>query len=78
VLDREGKSYERRRERILQKLDIENKVVGDLGCGTGFITLGLAGFKNIAIEDANLKAKGYSSKGEYIETGIFIATADKF
>jgi ubiquinone/menaquinone biosynthesis C-methylase UbiE len=183
------------REQILQKLDIENKVVGDLGCGTGFISLGLAakrpnivfsldqslnmlkelkresislgfnniypirsnlddlalfdgsldaitinmalhhvveagksieemyrvlkyggnlvisdvlehngqwareemydewlgfsasqiiqwleqaGFKNIAIEDTSLKAKGYSSKGEYIETGIFIATADKF
>jgi ubiquinone/menaquinone biosynthesis C-methylase UbiE len=36
-----------------------------------------AGFKNITIEDTGLKAKGYSSKGEYIETGIFIATADK-
>lgn len=30
------------RERILQKLDVKNKVVGDLGCGTGFISLGLA------------------------------------
>jgi predicted RNA methylase len=67
-LNRESKSYERRIERILQKLDIENKVIGDLGCGIGFITLGLAGFKNIAIEDASSKAKGYSSKGEYIET----------
>ncbi|MDF2593244.1 MAG: methylase involved in ubiquinone/menaquinone biosynthesis [Clostridia bacterium] len=37
-----------------------------------------AGFKNISIEDTGLRAKGYSSKGEYIETGIFIATADKF
>lgn len=36
-----------------------------------------AGFKNITVEDTGLKAKGYSSKGEYIETGIFIATADK-
>jgi ubiquinone/menaquinone biosynthesis C-methylase UbiE len=36
-----------------------------------------AGFRNITIEDTGLKAKGYSSKGEYIETGIFIATADK-
>lgn len=182
------------RDKILQKLDLENKIVGDLGCGTGFISLGLAakkpniifsldqslnmlkelkresvilgfnniypiksslddlalfdesldaitinmalhhvaeagksieemyrvlrhggrlvisdvlehngqwareemydewlgfsaiqiiqwleqaGFNNISIEDTNLKAKGYSSKGEYIETGIFIATADK-
>ena len=30
------------REKILQKLDIKNKVVGDLGCGSGFISLGLA------------------------------------
>ncbi|MFW2487298.1 class I SAM-dependent methyltransferase [Clostridium chromiireducens] len=30
------------RERILQKLDVDSKVVGDLGCGTGFISLGLA------------------------------------
>lgn len=37
-----------------------------------------AGFKNIATEDTGLKAKGYSSKEEYIETGIFLATADKF
>lgn len=29
------------RDRILNELDIENKVVGDLGCGTGFISLGL-------------------------------------
>jgi len=36
-----------------------------------------AGFRNIAIEDTGLKAKGYSSKGEYVETGIFLATADK-
>ncbi len=182
------------RDRILQKLDIESKIVGDLGCGTGFISLGLAakkpnivfsldqslnmlkelkresirlgfnniypirssldelalfdesldaitinmalhhvveagksiqemyrvlkiggkvvisdvlehygewareemfdewlgfnaaqiiqwleqaGFKNIIIENTGLKARGYSSKGEYIETGIFLATADK-
>lgn len=30
------------REKILQKIDIKDKVVGDLGCGTGFISLGLA------------------------------------
>lgn len=183
------------RERILEKLNIENKVVGDLGCGTGFITFGLAaknpsivfcldqslnmlkelkrgsnnlgysnvypirsnlndlalfdesldaitinmalhhvveadksikemyrvlksagkvvisdvfehdgywakeemydewlgfsevqivnwleeaGFKNIIFEDTGLTAKGYSSKGQYIETGIFIATGEKF
>jgi ubiquinone/menaquinone biosynthesis C-methylase UbiE len=182
------------RDRILQKLDIESKIVGDLGCGTGFISFGLAaknpsivfsldqslnmlkelkresislgfnniypirsslddlalfdesldvitinmalhhveqagksieemyrvlkiggkvvisdvfehdgqwareemfdewlgfsatqiiqwldqaGFKNISIGDTGLKAKGYSSEGEYTETGIFIATADK-
>jgi ubiquinone/menaquinone biosynthesis C-methylase UbiE len=182
------------RERILGNIDIENKVVGDLGCGTGFISLGLAtqnpniifsvdqsinmlkelkkesikqgykniypvkssldelaifdesldvitinmalhhvvnaekainemyrvlkkggkvvisdvyehdgqwaktemfdewlgfsnnqiinwldnsGFRNISIENTGLQAKGYSSKGEYIETDIFIATAIK-
>ncbi len=31
------------REKIIQKLDVRNKVIGDLGCGTGFISLGLAG-----------------------------------
>jgi ubiquinone/menaquinone biosynthesis C-methylase UbiE len=36
-----------------------------------------AGFNTITIEDTGLKAKGFSSKGEYTETGIFIATADK-
>lgn len=36
-----------------------------------------AGFKTITIEDTGLKAKGYSSNGEYTETGIFIAVADK-
>lgn len=35
------------------------------------------GFKDINIIDTGLKAKGYSSKGEYTETGIFIATAVK-
>lgn len=30
------------REKILQRLDVKNKVVGDLGCGTGFISLGIA------------------------------------
>lgn len=30
------------REKILEKIDVKNKVVGDLGCGTGFISLGLA------------------------------------
>lgn len=33
------------KEKILQKLDIENKVVADLGCGTGFVSLGLASKK---------------------------------
>lgn len=36
-----------------------------------------AGFKNITIEDTGLKAEGYSSKGEYTKTGIFLATATK-
>lgn len=36
-----------------------------------------AGFKNISFVDTGLKAKGYSSKGEYVETGIFLASADK-
>lgn len=35
------------------------------------------GFKNIEIEDTKLKATGVSSKGEYTETGIFLATAIK-
>lgn len=35
------------------------------------------GFKNIQIENTELKCKGYSSKGEYTEAGIFIAVADK-
>lgn len=30
------------KEKIIQKLDVRNKVIGDLGCGTGFISLGLA------------------------------------
>ncbi|AVQ39186.1 class I SAM-dependent methyltransferase [Clostridium sporogenes] len=36
-----------------------------------------AGFKNIEIENTNLSCKGYSSKGEYTETGIFLASAVK-
>lgn len=30
------------RDKILGKIDVKNKVIGDLGCGTGFISLGLA------------------------------------
>lgn len=30
------------REKILKKIEVKDKVVGDLGCGTGFISLGLA------------------------------------
>lgn len=36
-----------------------------------------AGFKDITIEDTGLKAEGFSSKGEYTKTGIFLATANK-
>lgn len=36
-----------------------------------------ADFENISIENTDLKCKGYSSKGEYTETGIFIASATK-
>ncbi|GIM30410.1 SAM-dependent methyltransferase [Clostridium polyendosporum] len=36
-----------------------------------------AGFKNITIENTGLTCKGYSSKGEYTETGIFMATGVK-
>lgn len=36
-----------------------------------------AGFKNIKIENTDLSCKGYSSKGEYTETGIFLASAVK-
>ena len=35
------------------------------------------GFNNIEIENTDLSCKGYSSKGEYTETGIFIAKASK-
>lgn len=35
------------------------------------------GFKNIQIENTDLSCKGYSSKGEYTETGIFLAKAIK-
>jgi ubiquinone/menaquinone biosynthesis C-methylase UbiE len=35
------------------------------------------GFKNINVENTDLFCKGYSSKGEYTKTGIFIATAIK-
>lgn len=36
-----------------------------------------AGFDNIEIENTDLSCKGYSSTGEYTETGIFIAKAFK-
>jgi ubiquinone/menaquinone biosynthesis C-methylase UbiE len=36
-----------------------------------------ANFKNIQVENTDLFCKGYSSKGEYTKTGIFIATANK-
>ena len=36
-----------------------------------------AGFNSIQIENTDLSCKGYSSKGEYTETGIFIAKAIK-
>jgi len=36
-----------------------------------------AGFNLVDIENTELKCKGYSSKGEYTETGIFIAKANK-
>ncbi|NFR85597.1 MULTISPECIES: class I SAM-dependent methyltransferase [unclassified Clostridium] len=34
-------------------------------------------FKNVEIENTDLYCKGYSSKGEYTETKIFIASAKK-
>lgn len=36
-----------------------------------------AGFKEVDIENTDLKCKGHSSKGEYTETSIFIAKAVK-
>lgn len=36
-----------------------------------------AGFKNIKIENTDLSCKGYSTKGEYTEIGIFLASAVK-
>lgn len=39
--------------------------------------LGEAGFNNIQIDNTDLSCKGYSSKGEYTETGIFIARGIK-
>jgi ubiquinone/menaquinone biosynthesis C-methylase UbiE len=36
-----------------------------------------AKFTDINIENTDLRCKGYSSKGEYTETGIFIAAAAK-
>ncbi|MEY8763943.1 MULTISPECIES: class I SAM-dependent methyltransferase [Clostridium] len=36
-----------------------------------------AGFSEVKFEDTGLKCKGYSSKGEYTETGIFIASGIK-
>lgn len=35
------------------------------------------GFKNIVIENTDLMCEGYSIKGEYTATGIFIAVADR-
>lgn len=35
------------------------------------------GFNTVNIENTDLNCKGYSSKGEYTETGIFIAVANK-
>lgn len=37
-----------------------------------------AGFNSVAIENTNLTAKAYSSKGEYTETGIFLAKGIKY
>ncbi len=50
-----------------------------LGFSNGQMTSWLeeTGFKNIEIENTDLSCKGYSSKGEYTETGIFLATAVK-
>ncbi|WP_096635777.1 class I SAM-dependent methyltransferase [Clostridium cochlearium] len=39
--------------------------------------LQVAGFRNIEIENTDLSCKGYSSKGEYTEARIFLATAVK-
>lgn len=36
-----------------------------------------AGFSDIEVKSTGLKCKGYSSKGEYTETGIFIASGIK-
>jgi ubiquinone/menaquinone biosynthesis C-methylase UbiE len=36
-----------------------------------------AGFKSIKVKSTDLKCKGYSSKNEYTETGIFVATGIK-
>ncbi len=36
-----------------------------------------SGFKDIQIENTDLSCKGYSSKGEFTETGIFIAKGTK-
>ncbi|MGH4051213.1 MAG: class I SAM-dependent methyltransferase [Clostridium sp.] len=36
-----------------------------------------AGFNTVSIENTDLKCKGYSSKGEFTQTGIFIAVANK-
>lgn len=36
-----------------------------------------SGFENINIDNTDLFCKGYSSKGEYTQTGIFIASAIK-
>ncbi len=36
-----------------------------------------AGFRSIKVKSTELKCKGYSSEGEYTETGIFVATGIK-
>lgn len=36
-----------------------------------------AGFSQVQVNSTELKCKGYSSKGEYTETGIFVAKGIK-
>ncbi|MDP4089503.1 MAG: SAM-dependent methyltransferase, partial [Bacillota bacterium] len=51
-----------------------------LGFSNEQITVWLkaAGFNDIKIENTDLKCKGYSSRGEFTETGIFLASAKKY